>query len=368
MILLEGETDVMAAWQHVPERLREKVSIVGISGLGSWRRSGAARLFEEAQRVYVVIDNDDPYTAPDAVKAGEAAWQEIRADLGRKARRVILPQGVNDVAEFFMQYDWAGFEALLKAAAAPKRNYPRLDFNQPTPPTDWLIEGLIERGVVTALVGDSGIGKSFITMAMGKAVAAGDEEFIGRRVKAPGRVLIVDEENDSRLVIQRMKALGLADEHHENLEYISQAGVDLWASPELLLEDALDVEPALIVIDSQSAVSIGARENENDDMTALYRRAFKRLARETGAAVVVLHHTPKDNRGVARGAGAIKAQADQMLSVVEAEARNGVTTGRLNIFASKARRQVEGVTIQIVGEMETDGFVRVETAYEEDAV
>jgi hypothetical protein len=366
MLLLEGETDTMAAWQALPERLREHISIVGISGLGSWRKSGAAPLFADAERVFAVIDNDDPYTATDAAAAGEKAWQEIREDLGRKARRVRLPQGINDLAEFFMQYDWAAFETLLTAAVEPKRNYPRIDFTRPVPPVEWLIEGLIERGVVTALVGDSGVGKSWITMAMGKAVAAGDSKFVGRRISHGGAVLIVDEENAEGLVRQRMAALGLTAEHYDRLEYISQAGVDLWTQPGLLLEDALEIEPALIVIDSQSAVSIGAKENENDDMTRLYKEGFKPLARLTGAAVIVLHHTPKENRNMARGAGAIKAQADQMLSVVEAEGSQG-TTGRLNLFASKARRRVEGLTLEIRGDMEEDGVVEVVAAYEEDA-
>lgn len=363
MILLEGETDTMAAWQALPESLRDKVSVVGISGVGSWKPRYVEELFAEAKRVFVVLDNDDPYTAPEAAKSVEAGWQKIRGDLGKKARRVKLPQGVEDVADFFMKYDWAAFEVLLKQAAQPRRHYPRIDFEKPAPPTDWLVEGLFVMGELTVFAGDSGVGKSFITQALAKAIASGEERFLARELHHHGPVLYVDEENSEALVLQRMKALGLQPEHYANLEYISYGGVNLFAEPQLLLEEALDIEPVLVVVDSQSATSLGAEENSNDDMTRLYKEGLKPLARQTGAAVVVLHHTPKDGM-LPRGAGAIKAQADQVLSVLRAEDGAGLT-GRLNIFASKERRQTDMIQAQIVGSIEHDGWVRVEAPGED---
>lgn len=364
MFLLEGETDTMAVWQALKDvGLLDKVSVVGISGVGSWKSRYAEELFGPAKRVFVPLDNDDPYTAPEAVKSVEIGWQKIRADLGKKARRVILPQGVEDVADFFLKYNWAAFEILLKAAAEPRRFYPRLDFSAPPEPTDWLVEGLLVMGEVTVLAGDSGVGKSFLTMALAKAVAAGDERFLARALRHHGPVLYVDEENHPNLVKQRFKALGLEEAHYPNLEYISHGGVNLFENPELLLEEALDIEPVLIVLDSQSATSLGAEENSNDDMTRLYTRAIKPLARSTGAAVIVLHHVPKDKRGP-RGGGAIKAQADMVLDVVRAEDSAGFT-GRLNIFASKERRQTDMVQAQIVGSVEHDGWVRVEAPGED---
>lgn len=363
MILVEGETDTMALWQALPSTLRDKVGVVGLSGLNAWKERYATELFAETKRVFVVVDNDDPYANPAAAQQGEKAWTQIRADLGTKARRVKLPQATNDICEFFMAYDWPAFEVLLKAAAEPKRHYKRLDLTQPVPPTDWLIEDMIERGVVTVLAGDSGVGKSFITMAMGLAVAGGQEKFLGLAVRRHGRVLIVDEENSPGLVQQRLAALGMEKEWIPNIEYLSYAGVDLYSEPTLLLEEAVDLQPELIVLDSQSAVAVGAEENSNDDMTRLFKQGFRPLARESGAAVVILHHTPKDGKGIPRGAGAIKAQADQVLSIVEAESGD-MKTGRLTIFPSKPRRQMDNITAQIVGEMEHDGWVRVQAPEE----
>jgi hypothetical protein len=371
MIIVEGETDTMAAWQALPDKLRDKVSIVGLSGVGSWRKAVTERgkldeLFGLAKHVFVVLDNDDPYENPDGAKSVERGWRDIRSDLGRRARRVKLPQGPADVAEFFQTYDWAAFEVLLKAAAAPVRHFKPIDWTQPTPETDWLVKDLLVMGEVTVLAGDSGIGKSFLTQALGHAVASGETLFLGRKLLHNGLVMYVDEENSESLIVQRIKALGLKPEHYENFEYISYGGVNLFAAPGLLLEQAIDTDPTLIVLDSQSAVALGAEENSNDDMTKLYKRAIKPLARETGAAVIVLHHVPKDGQ-VPRGAGAIKAQADLALTALKTET-SGIIFDRFNIFASKGRRQVKGIKVQITGSVEEDGWVRVENPEDDEAM
>ncbi len=366
MILVEGESDTMALWQALPPELRGKVSVVGLSGTGSWKERYARELFANAKRVFVVFDRDDPYTNPDGAASVERAWQTIRGDLGRKARRVVLPQGINDVAEFFQRYDWAAFQVLLRKAAEPKRHYPRLDLTKPVPDTDWLVEDLFVRSEATALVADGGVGKSWITMALALAVAGGDDEFLGLPVKRHGRVLYVDEENSADLVFQRLNALGMKERHRENLDYIWYGGVDLLNEPEKLLEEAVELEPELVVLDSLSRVTMGAEENSNTDMTKLLRGGIVPIARETGAAVIVVHHTDASGTRT-RGATAIRNAADQVVSVVKAKNERGHETGSLNIFPSKPRRRGRQIQARIVGDMEVDGYVRIEGTPEEDA-
>lgn len=359
MLLTEGESDTMRLWQAIPEELRDEYSVVGLSGLNAWKDRYPDELFAEAHRVFVVLDNDDPYESADAAKQAEKSWTQIRADLGgNKARRVRLPQGSKDVCEFFERYEWAAFEVLLEAANEPIQHYKRLDLDAPVPPVNWVVDHLIEAGIVTVFTGDGGVGKSFVSMALAIAVASGDPKFIGLDVLQHGNVMYVDEEQAPDLVLQRLAALGLKPEHRSKIDYLNFAGVDLYNEPWKLLDEVVDSRPLVIFIDSQSAVSIGAEENSNDHMTKLFRDAFRPLARETGAAVVILHHTTKDNKGAPRGASAIRNQADQVLSIVEAESDN-VTTGRLNIFASKPRRNTKMIQCVLDGDMDRDGYVNV---------
>ena len=370
MILVEGETDTMALWQNAPEDARP--GIVGLSGVGSWgkavrEKGGIDALFGAAKTVWVVFDRDDPYTSTDAAKSVDRAWKEIRADLGPKAKRVQLPQGVNDVAEFFQQYDWAAFRVLLQKSLQPVTHYPRLDLSVPPPPIDWLVEDFIPAGEVNVWAADSGTGKSWIAMQLALAVAGEEEEtFLGLPLHKHGRVVYVDEENPVDLIYQRLNALGLGPHHMKNLDYLARAGVDLVREPHKLLEEVIDRDPVLVVIDSLSKVALGVDENSNTEMTKVFHEGIIPLSRLTKASVVAIHHTSKDGSSrTPRGAGAIKAAADESVNMVAAETKEGVKTGTINIFPSKPRRELEHLKVRITGSMKDGEPVRVISDREE---
>jgi hypothetical protein len=374
-ILVEGETDTLALYQAMPEELRGKVAIIGLSGTNAWKERYVEEHFADTSRVFVVFDADDPYENPDASKQTEKSWLQVKKDLGRKARRVRLPQGINDVAEFFQRYDWAAFQVLLKQAAEPKRHYKRLDLSQPIPQTDWVVEDLAVGGEAWVVAGDGGVGKSMLTMALALAVAGGDATFLGKRIMKHGPVLYVDEENSAALAVQRLNALTapdptpdlaetpwlrkptITDEQAKNLEYLWYAGVDLLGAPELLHEEALEIQPVLVVVDSLSRVSLGGEENNNDAMTQLMRAGVIPIARDTGAAVLILHHTDKEGRGP-RGASSIRNTSDLTLSIVETD------SGRKRIFPSKPRRATGELGFEIQGDLATDGWLRLVDPYD----
>jgi RecA-family ATPase len=368
--LVEGETDTMACWQAMPTAVRDKVGVVGLSGTNAWKDEYATGLLANATRVFVVFDRDDPYLNADAANQTEKSWQKVKKALGRKARRVVLPQGINDVAEFFQRYDWAAFQVLLQEAAEPKRHYKRLDLSQAIPQTDWVVEDLAVSAEAWVVAGDGGVGKSMLTMALALAVAGGASTFLGKKILKHGRVLYVDEESSAALAVQRINALSapeptpdlrdtpwlrkpsLSPEQVENLEYLWYAGVDLLGEPELLHEEALEIQPVLVIVDSLSRVSIGGDENSNPDMTKLMRKGVIPIARDTGAAVLVLHHTDKEGLGP-RGASSIRNTSDQTLSIKETD------SGRKRIFASKPRRQTSELGFEIQGDLDGDGWLRI---------
>jgi len=113
--LVEGESDTMCLWQQLEaEGKLDTAGVYGLPGVNTWRDEFAAK-FESAKTVWVILDNDDPYENPQAVQSVEAAWPGIRRSLGRKAIRVRLPKGVNDICEFFLAYDMAALRVVLRS-------------------------------------------------------------------------------------------------------------------------------------------------------------------------------------------------------------------------------------------------------------
>jgi len=228
MLLFEGETDLMAAWQAAPEAARKQM--LAISGTGSFEKSGAAELLKDAKIAFVCFDNDDPYKSNGAHEATERAWKTVRETLGAKARRVTLPQGCEDVADFFMKYGWSAFRVLLDAASVPKMNYPRLDLTKEPTPVDWIIEGLIASPDITVFWGDGGVSKSLFIQALAVAMVRGDKTFLGLPLLKHGKVLYIDEENPEDIARSRLKKLGLTPELQKDLYYVWYAAVVLAAA------------------------------------------------------------------------------------------------------------------------------------------
>ena len=364
MFLVEGETDAMAFWQNAPEEYRNRV--VAVPGVPQFPGSVQA-LVEDAKKVFVLYDNDKSGYDEDKGEmvltktASEEGWEKVRRYLGRKARRVVLPPDCKDVAEFFQKYDWGAFTVLLRKAAEPIRHYPRLDLTKKVPDVRWLIEDLLVAGESHVLAADGGTGKSWFCQAMALAVAGIDNTFLGLPIARHGAVVYVDEESSADLVLQRLNALGYDKDIHKALEYISYGGVDLLNEPEKLLEEVCDIEPALLIIESLSQVSLGAEENDNTAMNLLIRRGITPLARESGAAVILTHHVSADGR--VRGATGIHNAADQAIAMKFAES-DGHETGNRLIFPHKSRREGKHILMQINGSMKAGEPVRVETAPE----
>jgi len=366
-IVWEGETDTMAAWQNAPPEVQPHIAGMGGANLFGDKGLPTAKIeqyFGKADRVFFVLDNEDPYEGNAAYETVERAKKQIRAKLGRKAKFVTLPGSAQDGCEFFQTFDWAAFMELMKQAAKGTRHYRRLDLTQPVPPTDWLVEDLLVSGEITVLSADSGVGKSWLTMGLALAVAGGADTFLGLKLNKHGRVLYVDEENPADLVVQRFDALRrgmkLPIDVMSYIEYLWYEGVDLAGEPEKLQEEALDIEPALILLDSLSRVSLGVDENSNTDMSKLFRNGLVPLARDTGAAVIAAHHTPADNAGKPRGATAIKAAGDEVLSMLVPQDKAGNKRDYISLYPSKPRRQLTTTQFRIVGDMEAGDPVTLE--------
>jgi hypothetical protein len=196
--------------------------------------------------------------------------------------------------------------------------------------------------------------KTWMLSSLALSVAGGTP-WLGAFPTQIRRVLYIDYEQGEYETRRRIKGLSQPLENF-----------DLWEMPELNLTDP-DFEVllkeiivsegyGLVAIDSMAAGSQGTT-SENDARYAAPLRAMKRVAAQTGAGIVILHHARKarqdkdgenivgsDARQEARGTGAIYAAADVMLMASK------VSDSEALVAHAKARGSAElkpfSVTIQ----------------------
>ena len=306
IFLVEGETDTMKLRQEVGDN--PDVGVIGLPGIETWGDYMAEDL-KSAEQVWVILDNDQDYKVAGRV---DHAWTQIRLALGKKAKRVYLPNGINDVCEFFETYNLDALRAITMREPKPgESRFKVLDLTADPPPVRWVVQDMICRGDIHMLIGEPSIGKSWLTMGMSIAVAGGTE-FLGRDTEQ-GRVLYVDEENPEDLIYHRLHKLGLTKELAKNIRYLSNLSIRLDKQADELVTEALDYDPTLIVLDSLTRFHT-EDENNAGAMGALFNNALMPLARQTGAAVVVIHHANKTDSNSSykrsRGSGDITAGAD----------------------------------------------------------
>ena len=351
VFLVEGETDTMRLRQELGEN--ENVGVVGLPGIETWAQHMADDL-DKSESVVVILDNDLDYRVAGRV---DECYRSIRGALGRKVKRVLLPRGSNDVCEFFADHSLDTLRTLVnRLPQAGVSRFKTLSLTkEPTPPK-WVIQDLICRGDIHIMIGEPNIGKSFITMDMATAIAGVRDSVLGHAVCEQGRVLYIDEENPEDLVVDRFRRLGLTEQYAKNIRYINNASVRLDRDPDALLDEAQEFEPLLIVLDSLTRLH-GQDENASGPMSALFNDGISPLARQTGAAVLVIHHVSKTDSTSsfkrARGSSDITAAVDSGYDVYEAD------DGTLRIKNFKARRAAQANTIYANIMDRADGSVEV---------
>lgn len=194
------------------------------------------------------------------------------------------------------------------------------------PPMKWLVDQLIPREGLGLFYGASGIGKSFAVLDIAYAVARGVPCY-GREVEQGG-VLYVAAEGASGFP-RRQAAY---EKHHK----ISLSGVEFLLVPEginLLHDDDVPrvIEAsrrlptvAMIVLDTLNRVMPGGNENSPEDMGAVIARAAD-IARATGAFVMIVHHSGKDESRGARGHSSLKAAVDTEIELTKVDRTRVIT-------------------------------------------
>lgn len=312
-------------WPPTGQRADARLALVGACVHAGWSREDA---IDFVCRVHAHVRDRGAATDSELAKMvdtalsrrsrGEslAGWSSLQAYVPAavvSSARDLLNPDANAAAEFLTLVNRPAPEPL--AALAPlKAQRPENgifwdDWDQPLPPIEWLVEGLIPKGTVGGFVAHGSSLKTWTMLSIASAVAQG-KAWLGKYPVKQGKVVVLDYES-GRYELRRRVLL---------LEGGKVVGLGAWSYPTQRIDDvgfwkelAAIEDVALLCIDS---LTEGATPgvDQNSPEAAFPLQLAARYTEETGASVLFIHHSKKDDGGdsrkVVRGSTAIYAAFD----------------------------------------------------------
>jgi phage/plasmid primase-like uncharacterized protein len=238
------------------------------------------------------------------------------------------PTDFNDMAALRGK---AAIKAILmpeKTSASPlKFKALTIEQIQSLPPVKWLIDQIFPVNSFCIIYGEPGQKKTFLALDMALSIAA-NQEWHGRTVDS-GTVLYIAGEGVAGLG-KRIKAWM---EHYQ----LNASEIDFMAVPMavnfidesdinqlLALIDQTGKKYKAIFIDTVARAILGGDENSSSDI-GKFIAGCDSVRNYTGAAVIGIHHSGKDdNRGM-RGSSALMGAVDTVLKVEQNNDNKNVT-------------------------------------------
>lgn len=328
----------------VIEELRRRGSLDGVGGEG---------------RVHLLCAGS--YATANCVHyAGLAVSADRRRKQLECARRLELASrnGGLDADPGLREELQAIIDAPAGAASAPALK--GLDLGEllagPVPEIDWLWKGWLARDDLSLLVGEPGVGKSLLALALADAVRRGTD-LLGEEC-AKGRAGIIDIENPLSEVHRRLRAIGLTSNDHDGLVYVHMPALDLETPAgqrdlgELVRRHELD----LLVIDSLRRAAPKLDENDAAKVSGVMS-PLRALSATSGLTILVVHHSrkrgehPTGASQMVRGSGDLTGSVDMLLY-----ARATKKPDEFTLERGKKRRRLPHETILARIEDTDNGF------------
>lgn len=178
---------------------------------------------------------------------------------------------------------------------------------------EWLVESLIPKQGMTALSGNPGDFKTWITIHIALCLSRNAHVF-GKFKVTQGNVLIIDEEDNLRHLKKRLKLLGARDT--DTIYYLSQNGikVDEEKERDAILAIVKEKSIKLLILDSLVRVH-GQDENDAKSMAKVFSSLQKILT--AGASILFTHHHRKQQGFVASNPGQMMRGSSDILAAVD---------------------------------------------------
>ena len=219
----------------------------------------------------------------------------------------------------------------------------------------WLCKGVVPAATLGVIYGASGSGKTFIAFDLIASLVMGFE-WRGHKVPRPVKALWIAAEG-----VEDMRKRLLAYCNHKKITLESFGMQFIGEAPNFLEE--LDIKVLLaqikkhgqfdvIVIDTLAQVMPGGNENSGEDMGKVLGYC-KAISRATGAMVILIHHSGKDESKGARGWSGLRAASDFEIEVIRADDDRVATVTKMKGGIDGAEYGFELLTV-VVGQ-DADG-------------
>ena len=192
----------------------------------------------------------------------------------------------------------------------------------------WLIKNVLPQAALGVIYGESTSGKTFFALDVTGSIAQG-EPWRDNRVQQ-GRVAYICAEGVN----------GFRNRVRAYLEHHKLTDLDLRVIPDApnfmktddivaVLESLREAGPvSVVVVDTFAQVMPGANENAGEDVgKAIYH--CQQIHRQTGALVLLIHHSGKDASKGARGWSGLRAAADVEIEITRVEHDRVATVTKL---------------------------------------
>ena len=221
--------------------------------------------------------------------------------------------------------------------------------NAEIPPVHWIVKGLLPQGL-TILAGAPKVGKSWMSLELALRVANGEPVFGFYEVTKKRNVLYFALEDSENRLQERIKLIAGGGDIPINAKIVyewkaDQKGLDVLRRA--ITQDKID----FVIIDTFAAANMEPRDGYKADYRSV--RSIQQIAVETGACIVLVHHTRKTDRKQTSG------NIDQIEEVNGTMGLNGAADSiiilrkppKVNVFNFYIKgRDVEETTIPLVFE------------------
>lgn len=193
----------------------------------------------------------------------------------------------------------------------------------------WWGPNILPKSAVAMIGGPSGVGKSFVSLSVIRALTLGIPVFNDPLFDVPRqtRVLYMDQEVAPQGLQERVRKSFTPEESQRagdyffalsgnpDISFSSQAGFDL------ILENVERIKPEVLILDPIANLH-NYDENSNTEIGLLFKQVnkIKSVGLDWGLSVIIVHHTKKPAEGAdplsakqARGASVFEAVMDGVL-------------------------------------------------------